>query len=293
MFEEQFLIAFQVGAHYLLVALGFSLMLGVLRVANLAYGEIMMGAGFASLFVALAGGGRLLVVLTSVMAAILLGLFIHVIAVRPLGHVSDVDSPRHLAVIVSTLGVSIALQNIAVLLFGGYPTTFPNLLGDRQLPLGKISIGLGALVDIGVSAALVVILMLVLNRSRFGLRVRALSSNESLARTMGISTGRDKLITVALSSAIAGLSAVLIFQNVGSVSPFSGSYYGLKAIIVVITAGIADVRAVAVTAFALAFAEVFFTSYVSSAYRDGFAFLLLIIVLLVRRQVVPNFGGGR
>jgi branched-chain amino acid transport system permease protein len=222
----------------------------------------------------MAGGNGLLVTAATILVAVVVGLLVYVCAVRPLGAVSDVNSARHLSVIVSTIGFSLILQNGALLLFGGYPRPFPHFIDGSPLII--------TVLDLAIAASVVIVVAATLRYSRAGLRLRALSDNPELALCTGIRTEYDKVLSVAISSALAGVAAVLICQQIGVVSPFLGDVYGFKALIIVLVGGLGSMSGVAVISLGLGLTEAFAVQWFDSSYRDAIAFGLLIAILLVK-----------
>lgn len=279
---DQLVNGLSVGCTYLLIAIGFNLTFGVQKIANLAYGEIFMLAAYAGAYAAsgVLRGNGLLVTIAAIFIAVVAGIVVYFCAVMPLGEVTDVNSPRHLSVIVSTIGVSLILQNGVLLLFGGYPMAFPQLISGSRFEVTAIDLIIAAGIVGGVTATL--------RYSRIGLRLRALSDNPELALCTGIRIENDKLLSVILSSALAGIAAVLVCQQIGVVSPFIGRFYGFKALIIVIVGGLGSMTGAAVVAILLGLTEALAVQWFSSNYRDAVSFGLLIAVLLVKYRRLPS-----
>jgi branched-chain amino acid transport system permease protein len=274
---DQIVNSLAVGCTYLLIALGFNLIFGVQRIVNLAYGEIFMVAAYAAAWSARAAPGQVALIISSaIIAAAAAGLSVYLCAIKPLGEVTNVNSPRHLSVIVSTIGFSIVLQNAAILKFGAYPQRFPRFLGDSVIA-STVWMMIGAV-------CIFFAVHMALRHTRAGLRLRAIADNPELALCTGIRTDHDKLLAVIFSSALAGVAALLICQQIGVVSPFIGSLYGFKALVVVIVGGLGNMRGAAFVALVLGSAEVATTVWLGSNYRDGVAFALLIGVLIFRNR---------
>lgn len=271
---EQLVNGLSVGCTYLLIAIGFNLIFGVQKIVNLAYGEIFMAAAYAGAIAASTGGNGLLIVGFAVTVAIVTGMVVYVCAVKPLGAVTDVNSPRHLSVIVSTIGFSLIIQNGTLLLLGGYPRPFPHLISGSPFRVTIVNLAAGTMTVAVVTATL--------RYTRIGLRLRALSDNPELALCTGVRAEHDKLISVIASSALAGVAAVLICQQIGVVSPFIGNLYGLKALVVVIVGGLGNMVGAAAVALVLGIAEILAVHWFSSSYRDAVAFTLLIGMLVVK-----------
>jgi branched-chain amino acid transport system permease protein len=276
---EQIINGLSIGCTYLLIALGFNIIFGVQRIVNLAYGEVFMVAAYAAASIAsIAPGSTMLLIPTAIIAAVGVGLLVYILAVKPLGPVTDLNAPRHLSVIVSTIGFSFILQNATIWHFGAYPRPFPRFLGGS----GRSS----TVFNLGVAAIISLVLYLGFRYTRTGLRLRAIADNPELALCTGIRGEADKLLAVSISSALAGVAALLICQQIGAVSPFIGNLYGFKALIVVIVGGLGNMVGAATVAILLGLAETTAVQFVGSSYRDGIAFALLIVVLVIRNRGV-------
>lgn len=283
MFFEQLINGLQIGLTYLLIAMGYNLIFGVLKIVNLAYGEVVMVAAFSGLlFSQHVSKNAFLIVLAALVGAVASGLLIHFIAVRPLGNVSDINSPRHLAVVVSTIGMSLVLQNGALEMFGGYSQRFPQLFPGGQFYLFGSSISTNLVVTFIASILMATLFFILVYRTSLGLRLRALSDNLELAMCIGIRVPTDRLTAIIVSSVLAGCAALLICQAIGTASPFIGTYYGLKGLIIVIVGGLGRTIPAVWLAIFLGVAETFTSAYVSSSYRDAITFAMLLAFIVLR-----------
>lgn len=293
MLFQQILNGLSIGCTYALIAVGYNLVFGVLRVVNLAYGEIFMAGAFSALlFSSRISPNPPLVVLASVLGAMTTGLIVHTVAVRPLGSISDPNSPRHLSVLVSTIGCSLLLQNLAVTLFGAYPQPFPRLIPQIYLRVSNAEIDSALVINLAFSIAIMGALSFLIRSTRFGLRVRAMAENRELALCSGIRTSRDEWVTVAISSGLAGVAAVLVSQAIGTTSPFVGIQYGFKGLIVIIVGGLGKMRGALAVGLLLGLTEALSVAYISSSYRDAIAFTLLVLFVL-GKGVLSGIRKGR
>jgi branched-chain amino acid transport system permease protein len=232
----------------------------------------------------------------AVLAAMGTGLLVHRVAITPLGRVSDLDSPRHLGVMITTIGAGLVIQNAAILVFGGYPKRFPSLVNDVYLDIGVMQVRTTILLDLVVAATTVALLAHLIYRTRFGLRLRAIADNPELAAGSGIRIPVDEFAVVALSSALAGVAAFLTAQTVGAVSPYFGVTFGFKGLVVVILGGLGNFRGAVLAGLALGVIEVLAAGYISSSYRDAVAFGLLLVFLVWRGQLgrrASSMAAGR
>ena len=286
MLLQQLLNGIGIGCTYALIALGYNLSFRVLKVVNLAYGEIFMASAFAALVCSTVLTGHPLIVVAVAMAtAVFTGLLIHFVAVKPLGDVLDSNSPRHLSVLISTLGCSLVLQNLAVEVFGAYPQRVPALIPTRTYNLAGAQFDLGLLLNLVVSFVAMALLSIFLSKTSMGLRIRALSENPELSLCTGIRISKDQIWSIVISSALAGVAALLITQTIGTVSPFLGLSYGFKGLVVIIVGGIGNMYGAVLVALLLGVSEVFTVAYLSSSYRDAVAFALLVALLVGRERL--------
>jgi branched-chain amino acid transport system permease protein len=280
---QQLVNGVELGLTYALVAFGYNLSFGVLRVVNLAYGDVLMVSAYAATFASVTlRANALATVICAFLVALALGLSIHIVAVRPLGNVADINSPRHLLVLVSTLGCSLVIQHLVLLAFGGYPVRFPQIL-PQSFHLAGLYVHGGAPISMVVSLVLLVGLTVLLRSTAIGLRLRAIAENRDLAQTNGVRVDRDELFCVALSSGLAAVAALMAGDFSGAVSPYTGSLYGLKGLIVVIVGGRGNMWGSVLVGLGLGLAEIGAVAFGSSSYRDAVAFCLLLVVIFIRR----------
>jgi branched-chain amino acid transport system permease protein len=286
MFFQQLLNGLGIGCTYALIALGYNLIFGVLKVVNLAYGEIFMASAFAVLVSAsLLPGQPIIIALVALGVAVVTGFLIHLVAVKPLGDITDPNSPRHLSVLISTLGCSLILQNLAIEAFGGYPRPVPQLVPFRSFNMFGGQVELVLILNLAASLIVMSLLYVFLNRTFAGLRLRALSENTELSLCAGVRVSRDQMFAVTVSSGLAGVAAILITQMIGTVSPYIGLSYGFKGLVVLIVGGTGNMPGTVLIALLLGISEVFTVAYVSSSYRDAIAFALLVALLLIKGAV--------
>jgi branched-chain amino acid transport system permease protein len=179
------------------------------------------------------------------------------------------------------MGISLVIQNTAVEIFGGYPQRFPRLVPDTRLGFGNFGVDLSLAFNLLIAGVVIATFYHVIKHTRLGLRMRALSDNLQLARSMGVSTTRDQYAAVVISSSLAGLAAIMVSQAIGLVSPFVGAYYGLKGLVAVLVGGLGRMGGAVVVALLLGLGEAFAAS-VASNYRDAITFGLMVVFILVR-----------
>lgn len=272
------------GSVYALVALGYTMVYGVLQFINFAHSEIFMMGAFAGIYLAtwMRWIHNPILLLTCVMAGCMLfcvgvALSVERIAYRPLR-----KAPR-LNVLITAIGVSLFLQNFGQLFFGADPRVFPAIISTNSLLEGDYLVLNNIQVTvICVSAFLMFALHWVVHHTKLGTAMRALSFDIEIANLMGIPTDKIIVFTFTIGSALAGCAAVLYGLSYPKIEPFMGVMIGLKAFVAAVFGGIGNIMGAAIGGVVLGLAETFVVYYVSSSYRDAIAFGLLIFVLLFK-----------
>ena len=280
---QQLLNAISLGAIYALIALGFTMVYGVLRFINFAHSEVfMIGAVVGSLLAKhLPTGtwwGGLVCLLSAMAACALIGVIIERVAYRPLR-----TAPR-LNVLITAIGVSLLIQYLFQNehVFGAAPRSFPPVFPSILWQWHGLSISSNQLIVIGVALVLVVVLELIVYRTRIGTAMRAVSLNPRAAQLVGINPNVVVAFTFALGSALAGAGGVLYALNYQSVEPLMGVMPGLKAFVAAVIGGIGSIPGAALGGLLIGGIETFIGGSQFSTYKDAIAFALLILVLLFR-----------
>src|SRR5689334_1025859 len=273
------------GSVYALIALGYTMVYGILRLINFAHGDIYMLGAFVGLYASqwLHAGESptplkaLLVLLTSMLLCALLGMLIERFAYKPVR-----KSPR-LSALITAIGVSLLLENGGVLLFGASPRFFPQIIPSKNLDLGMgVVLSNQQLIVLTVSLTLMVLLRFLVKNTRVGKAMQAVSHNHMAASLMGISVDRIITLTFMIGSALAAAAGVLVALQSPKIEPYMGIMPGLKAFVAAVLGGIGNIPGAVVGGLVMGVAEVLVTGYVSPSYRDAIAFILLIVILLVR-----------
>ncbi|MCC6315634.1 MAG: branched-chain amino acid ABC transporter permease [Thermomicrobiales bacterium] len=282
-FGQQFINALSLGSIYALVAVGLAMVFGILRLINFAHGEVLMLGAFTAVFFGASGWSFPLVVLMTVIATAIVGVLMERIAYRPLRGAPDVT------LLLTSLGVSIAVQNAAILFFGAQPRPFPTpAVLSQQIPLGGgLQISGANLVTILSALILMVLLTIFVTRTRMGAQMRATAENAMAARLMGIDVNVVIIVAFAIGSALAGVAAVLWGARVGRIEPLMGFVPVLKAFVATVIGGFGSIPGAVLGAYVLGFGEIFLVAFLPqelSSYRDAFVFTALIVILLIRPQ---------
>jgi branched-chain amino acid transport system permease protein len=272
------------GTIYALMALGYTMVYGVLRLINFAHADVFMFGAYVGLFTAKAlrveetpSGWRAgLVLVVSMFASALLGLLIERLAYRPLR-----ARPR-LTALITAIGVSCFLENAAQLVWSPDPRRFPSLLETTAYTAGNVSVSNVQLMSFAVAMALMVGLQYLVYRTRFGLAMRAVSHDPGIAALMGVPVNRVISVTFAVGSALAAAAAVLYGIQYPKVEPLMGVMLGLKAFVAAVLGGIGNVPGSVLGGLVLGLTEEFVAGYGLSSYRDAVAFSILIAILLFK-----------
>jgi branched-chain amino acid transport system permease protein len=273
------------GSIYALIALGYTMVYGVLKLINFAHGEVYMVGAMTGFYTARAlgaadqpSGVALAVTLLSAMVVCAaLGATIERVAYRPLRR-----APR-LAPLITAIGVSLLLQNGGQLVLGADPKFFPPLLASSEaLRVGALAVSNIQLAVLGTALALMAALQAVVNRTRVGRAMRAVALDPDAAALMGVPVDRIILITFVLGSALAGAAGILVGLSNPKIDPLMGLLPGLKAFVAAVLGGIGSIPGAMVGGMLLGVTETLVAGYLSSTYRDAIAFVILIAILLYR-----------
>ena len=292
-FLQQMINGLSLGAIYALIALGYSMVYGVLKFINFAHGDVLMVGAFAGYY-----GAPFLhrilpdpwmttaaVLVWSMLVCALLGVVIERLAYRPL------RSQPKLAVLITSIGVSLLLSYGGQILFGVNQKAFPDLLPPIRVPLGQgVTVSGNHLLVMAVTLVLLIALRETILRTRFGLALRALSQNRDAAALMGVNSNAVISLTFALGSALAGAAGVLYAMNIHSVEPLMGTLPGIKAFVAAVLGGIGSLPGAAIGGLLLGLSECLLGGSDFSSYRDAIAFGILILILLVKPSGL--FGGS-
>ena len=277
MFYQQLINGLMLGASYSLVAIGYTLIFGVLNLLYFAHGEVFMVGAFIGLFLVIYAGTNIYIALLgALIACAVLGAMAFFVAVRP------VPKDRPLAPLISTIGLTIVLQNFAIYVFGGRQFAFPETIHQTLYHIGPITISSVQIFILGIAITLMVALWLFIERTKFGRAMRAVAENHETAALLGVNVNRVVLITFVIGSGIAGIAGVLDGLKNSSVSPFMGLGAAVKGLIVMLLGGLGNVPGAMVAGLLLGMIEILSAAYIGTTERDFFSFLILILILLYR-----------
>lgn len=268
------------GSVYALIALGYTMVYGIAKMLNFAHGDVIMVGGFACYTVCSTMGLHpVLGVLISVIVCTVLGIVIEKIAYKPLRKAS---SP--LAVLITAIGVSYLLQNVALLIFGANAKSFTSVVNMDSIKLadGQITISGVTIVTIATCIVIMIALMVFINKTKVGQAMLAVSEDKGAAQLMGINVNRTISLTFAIGSALAAIAGVLLCSAYPSLTPYTGSMPGIKAFVAAVFGGIGSIPGAFVGGILLGVIQIFSQAYISSQMADAIVFGVLIVVLLVK-----------
>jgi branched-chain amino acid transport system permease protein len=285
---QQLINGLALGAIYALIALGYTMVYGVLRFINFAHGDVFMLGAFAGYFLspvvnrflpAQSWAGGVLVLILAMAACALIGILIELLAYRPLR-----NRPK-LTVLITAIGVSLFIeytcQHRAV--FGAAPHKFPDLVPATAWHFGGMVLGSNQVLVCVITALLLIALSLVIKKTRVGTAMRAVAFNPQAAALMGVNISSIISFTFGLGSALAGAGGILYAMNYASIEPLMGVQVGLKAFVAAVFGGIGNLPGAALGGLILGLLETFAGGISGlSNYRDGIAFAILILILLFK-----------
>lgn len=277
MFLKQVINGVQVGSIYALVALGYTMVYGIVKLLNFAHGDFIMVGAYISLF-AMTGAGMpiWLAAIIAVAGCALLGVLTEKIAYKPLR-----NSPK-LSVLITAIAVSLLLENLFLLLFSSSPKPYPNAINFPSIDVGPIQVSGVTLMTILLSAVSMIALQLFVKKTRMGRAMRAVSEDAQAATLMGVSVNKTISLTFAIGSGLSAIAAVMYCSAYPMVEPYMGSMLGLKAFIAVVLGGIGIIPGAMLGGFVIGLIESLTKAYISSQLADAMVFGILIVVLLVK-----------
>lgn len=279
-FFQQLVNGLALGSLYALVAIGFSMIYGIVKLINFAHGDLVMIGAFATLAMVATGMPWPLILLVVLVVGAMAGATIGTVVFRPL-----IGAPQ-VTGFIATLAVSIVIQNTALMILSGQQRNFvfPAIMRQR-MDFGGVSASVTDLTIIGLTAVLIAALLFVVYRTKLGTAMRATAENLTAARLMGIAVERTILAAFAIGSALAAVAGLLWGGKFGQIDPLLGFVPGLKAFVACVIGGVGSIGGAMLGGYLLGLAEVLFVGLMPQAvagYRDAFVFALLILILLLK-----------
>lgn len=277
MFLTQVLNGLQLGSIYALVALGYTMVYGIILLLNFAHGDIIMfGSYVAWIELVQLGLNPAIAVLLAIFGCVLLGVLIDKVAYAPLR-----EAPR-LSILITAIGVSYLLENGVQLLLGADAKVVPSIIDLGTVQVFGSTLSGTALLTVAVTIVATVVLTLLVQKTRLGKAMRAVSEDMGAARLMGVNVNSTISFTFAVGSALAGIAAILYSMAYQQVSPTMGVMLGTKAFVAAVLGGIGSIPGAVIGGLIVGFSEVFVAAFGLSVWQDAVVFLLLILVLVVK-----------
>ena len=273
---QHFLTGISLGGAYALIAIGYTMVYGILRLINFAHGDLFMMSGYFMIF-AMASFPWFIALPVTLIGTVILAVVIEKAAYAPLR-----SAPR-MSIMISAIGVSYLLQNLATYLFTALPKAYPEISFLKKIyKFGDLSASLVTLITPVLTIVLVLLLMQLINHTKLGMAMRAVSKDTEASRLMGIKVNTTISMTFVIGSLLAGVGSVLYFTDRMTVYPYSGSLPGLKCFVAAVLGGIGSIPGAVIGGFLIGIVETLMVAFGYSTFSDAFTFLLLIIILLVR-----------
>ncbi len=284
-FVQHIINGISLGSIYALIALGYTMVYGILKMINFAHSDVYMIGAFAAYYVARWLGieaqpgiaSLLMLILVSMLACGFLGFLIERFAYRPLR-----KAPK-LNILITAIGVSLFLQYSGQVVFGADPKVFPEVMTDYVLlTFGPVELRSFDLTVLGVSLVAMLCLEFLIKKTKVGRAMRAVSSNALVASMLGVNTDKIIAFTFVVGSSLAGVGSVLVGMKYPKIDPLMGMMIGLKAFVAAVLGGIGNIGGAVLGALIMGLSEEMVVAYLSSTYRDAFAFGILIVILIFK-----------
>jgi len=281
LFLQQLVNGLTIGGIYAMIAVGYTMIYGVIQLINFAHGEIyMLGAFFSFTFITFLGLPFYAAFLLAMLCCAVCGMLLDIVAYRPLR-----QSPR-LAALITAIGMSIFLQNLAMVIWGSRPKPFPHgalpaYFESKAVTFGDVSLSWFHLFIFAITIIMMVGLNLIIQKTRWGKAMRAVAQNKTMAALTGINVNRVISYTFALAGSLGGAAGILVGAYYNSLYPTMGYIAGVKAFAAAVLGGIGSVPGAMLGGVVLGVAEAFGAGYLSSLYRDGISYAVMITVIVL------------
>lgn len=265
------------GSIYALIALGYTMVYGIAKMLNFAHGDIIMVGAFTIIVsISTCGLPVWVALILSVVICTVLGVVTERVAYKPL------RKSEPLTVLITAIGVSYLLQNLALLIFGSSQKSFPSIFDISSVHIGDLSMSGESVVTLAVTIIIMIALSLFINKTRAGKAMRAVSEDKEAAELMGISVNKTISLTFAIGSALAAVAGVFYGATYGFIGPYTGSMPGIKAFVAAVFGGIGSIPGAMIGGLLLGVLESLSKAYISTELSDAIVFASLIVVLLVK-----------
>ena len=278
-FLQQLVNGASLGSMYALIAIGYTMVYGVLRLINFAHGDFMMVGAFFTLFSFSAGLSFPLAVLIGIIGSAIIGILTDKVAYKPLR-----DAPK-ISLLITAIGISFFLENLFIVVFGATPRAFkaPEYL-TKIFHIGEIYLPISVIIIPIVTVLILTIVLYILYKTKYGMAIRALAFDIPTVKLMGVDADKIIMIVFIIGSSLAAVGGIFYAVSYPSIDPLMGIIVGLKAFAAAVLGGIGSVTGAVLGGFILGFTEIFVVAMFPElgGYKDAFAFFFLILVLLFR-----------
>jgi branched-chain amino acid transport system permease protein len=280
-FLQQVVNGLIIGSSYALVAVGFTLIFGVLRIVYLAHGAVLVAGAYLGLFALMWFSSLLAALMVGIIGAAILGLLVEFVALRP------VREQNHLIALVTTISFATIVQEVLRLSVQSgqaisYPASIGSVLLQTKISGVSLHITVGQVAVIVVALVLVVALTFIIQRTWMGRSIRAVADSPLIASMLGIRVNVISAQTVALASALAGAAGVLLGLTIPAIDPYIGEHLQFKALAIVLFGGLGSIPGAVIGGLLLGFVEAMAAGYLATSYRDLFAFVTMVVILFFR-----------
>ena len=265
------------GSIYAIIALGYTMVYGIAKMLNFAHGDVIMVGAYICFYATTRFELPAIVgVILAIIVCTVLGIVIERLAYKPL------RAAPSLAVLITAIGVSYLLQNLALLIFKATPIPFASIIKVPSIKIGGVHVSGLTIVTLVVTTISMILLTLFINKTKAGQAMLAVSEDKGAAQLMGINVDGTIALTFAIGSGLAAVAGVLLCSAYPSLTPYTGSMPGIKAFVAAVFGGIGSIPGALVGGILLGIIEIFGKAYISSQMADAIVFAVLIVVLLVK-----------
>lgn len=276
-FIQTLISGLSLGSIYALIALGYTMVYGIAKMLNFAHGDIIMIGAYAGIVtVTQMGLPPVIAVILSIVVCAVLGMLIEYLAYKPLRQASP------LSVLITAIGVSYLLQNVALLIFGSQQKAYPTIVTLPSYTVGGVTVDGITILTLVTTAVIMVALTLFINKTKLGKAMRAVSEDKAAASLMGISVNRTITLTFAIGSALAAFASIFYGMSYVYIKPTTGAMPGIKAFTAAVFGGIGSIPGAMLGGIMLGMIEQFSKTYISTLWADAIVFGVLILVLVVK-----------
>ncbi len=276
-FIQTLISGLSLGSIYALIALGYTMVYGIAKMLNFAHGDVIMIGAYAGIVTVMSLGlPPVIAIILSIVICAVLGMLIEFLAYKPL------RSAPSLSVLITAIGVSYFLQNIALLIFGSQQRAYPTIADFPSYNIGGVQIDGITILTLAVTAVIMIALTLFINKTKLGKAMRAVSEDKAAASLMGISVNRTITMTFAIGSALAAFASIFYGMTYVYIKPTTGAMPGIKAFTAAVFGGIGSIPGAMLGGILLGLIEQFSKTYISTLWADAIVFGVLVVVLVVK-----------